>query len=184
MVETDENRLRQILINLLVERDQVHRQGPGHLPGELSQSGGRFEVEDTGIGIDAEDLDRIFRPFERARSARAKATGGTGLGLTITRLLTEIMGGEITVASTPDKGSTFRSSCCCPKSFNRAWRQSIGGRASSAIAARGRCVLVVDDDEIHRDLMRDLLEPLGFDIVTAGKRRRMPGAGQDAASRT
>ena len=67
-----------------------------------------FEVEDTGVGIRAGDLERIFQPFERARTVGAKATIGTGLGLTITSLLAKIMGGEITVRSEVGKGSAFR----------------------------------------------------------------------------
>ena len=67
-----------------------------------------FTIEDTGVGIHKGDLERIFQPFERARTVGAKATIGTGLGLTITSLLIKIMGGDITVRSEVGKGSTFR----------------------------------------------------------------------------
>ena len=67
-----------------------------------------FEVDDTGIGIAPTDLERIFEPFERGETTEARMPARHGLGLTIAKLLTEIMGGEITVTSPPGQGSRFR----------------------------------------------------------------------------
>ena len=104
-VFTDETRLRQILINLLsnalkfTEHGEVGLQV--RLPGEVME----FEVTDTGPGIPPEHLERIFEPFERAAAATAE---GIGLGLTITKLLVEILGGGIAVESKLGIGSRFR----------------------------------------------------------------------------
>src|SRR3990167_10196403 len=67
----------------------------------------RFEVEDSGIGIAPQDQERIFMPFERGSAGRRASETGTGLGVTITNLLTQLMGGELTDSSVPGKGSTF-----------------------------------------------------------------------------
>ena len=125
-----------------------------------------FEVEDSGIGIHGDDIERIFQPFERARAARARATTGTGLGLTITRLLTETLGGEITVRSELGKGSTFRvklllSEVARPRSIparNDRLRGYVGPR---------RTILVADDDQTQRQLLGELLKPLGFNVIVA-----------------
>ena len=99
--------MRQILINLLSNAIKFTDTGRVTMRVLYRNQVASFEVEDTGIGIHAEDLDRVFQPFERAHRARANA-GGTGLGLTITKMLAETMGGEITVCSKPGKGSVFQ----------------------------------------------------------------------------
>ena len=116
-----------------------------------------FAVEDTGIGIHQSDLERIFQPFERARTARAKATTGTGLGLTITKLLTNIMGGEITVNSTVGKGSMLPRQAAAVRGVAPAHRLHARKIASRGYVGPRQTILVVDDDEIQRDLVRDLL---------------------------
>jgi CheY-like chemotaxis protein len=126
-----------------------------------------FTVTDTGIGIHADDLDRIFLPFERARASGKRKATGTGLGLTITRLLTQVMGGEITVTSKVGQGSSFRVRLMLSEAFNPRATSIMEDRVRGYIGAR-QTIMVVDDDENHRDLVRDLLEPLDFKIVTAG----------------
>jgi CheY-like chemotaxis protein len=109
-------------------------------------------------------MERIFRPFERVRHPGSTATG-TGLGLTITRLLTEIMGGDIAVQSSPGEGSTFKASLMLP-SINslaeplRAPVQTIYGYEGNA-----KTIMLVDDEQTHRQLMNTLLIPLGFKII-------------------
>ena len=166
VVATDENRLRQVLINLLSNAIKFTDRGQVSFRVNYRHQVARFEIEDTGIGIDPEDLDRIFRPFERARSARAKATGGTGLGLTITRLLTQTMGGELTVRSTPEKGSTFTVKLLLSE-VDRPRFAPVVEEAIVGYAGARQCVFVVDDNEVQHALIRDFLTPLGFDIVVA-----------------
>ncbi|HKO88907.1 MAG TPA: ATP-binding protein, partial [Burkholderiales bacterium] len=107
VVHTDAKRLRQILINLLANAVKFTEHGSVTLRIEYRREIARFEFTDTGIGIPPEDLQRIFQPFERSGASRLNAAPGTGLGLTITQLLTELMGGEVTVNSTPGEGTTF-----------------------------------------------------------------------------
>jgi signal transduction histidine kinase/CheY-like chemotaxis protein len=156
-VQTDENRLRQILINLL--SNAIKFTETGHVT-----------FEDTGVGIHKSDLERIFQPFERARTAGAMATTGTGLGLTITSLLTKIMGGDINVRSDVGKGSTFRIKLFLSE-VSRPRIASTMEYQVRGYAGPRQTVLVVDDNEVQRELIRDLLEPLGFVVVGAGSGR-------------
>ncbi len=111
--ETDPIRLRQILINLIGNAIKFTEAGGVRVVVRLdSASGGDcklvFEVIDTGIGIAPENLQRIFEPFEQADNSMARRFGGSGLGLTISRRIAQMLGGDITVESTLGKGSTFR----------------------------------------------------------------------------
>jgi signal transduction histidine kinase/CheY-like chemotaxis protein len=166
-VQTDDNRLRQILINLL--SNAIKFTDAGHVSFFVSyrHQVAEFIVEDTGIGIHKDDLERIFQPFERARSAGAKATIGTGLGLTITSLLTKIMGGDINVRSEIGKGSTFRVKLLLSEVSRPRIASTMEYRVRGYAGPR-QTILVVDDNEVQRNLIRDLLEPLGFVVVGAG----------------
>lgn len=165
-VHTDENRLRQILINLLSNAIKFTDAGQVTFRMNYRNQVAEFIVEDTGIGIPANELDRIFQPFERSSTARNRAMTGTGLGLTITRLLTETMGGEITVRSEVGKGSVFRVKLLLSEVFNPRTTSTMEDRVRGYEGAR-QTILVVDDDENQRDLVRELLEPLGFNVLTA-----------------
>jgi CheY-like chemotaxis protein len=129
--------------------------------GQISE----FEVADTGIGIDTGDLARIFQPFERGKTASALGVPGTGLGLTITKLLAEIMGGEISVESTIGEGSMFRVRMMLPE----ASPPVVAVKQRRIIGYRGpqMKILAADDDLGHLDLLSELLIPLGFDLETA-----------------
>ena len=110
-ITSDEQRIRQILIILLGNAVKFTPGGSVVLRVATASDGGRrsldFCVEDTGIGISPETLDRLFQPFVQADAKINRRFGGTGLGLAITKRLVEAIGGSITVASTPGKGSTF-----------------------------------------------------------------------------
>lgn len=165
-VHADEKRLRQILINLLSNAVKYTYEGHAALRVRYRGQVCEFEVSDTGIGIAAADLARIFEPFERGSLPGALAVPGTGLGLTITKLLTEIMGGEIAVDSAPGQGSAFRvrlmlspaPSPVLPVLQERRIKGYRGPRLT---------VVAADDDAAHLDLLRDLLTPIGFDLHTA-----------------
>ena len=107
----DERRIRQILINLLNNAVKFTSSGSLVLRVAATSDGGRrfldFSVEDTGIGISPETLELLFKPFVQADAKMSRAFEGAGLGLAISKQLAESMGGTITVASTPRKGSTF-----------------------------------------------------------------------------
>ena len=123
-------------------------------------------MADSGIGIDAKDIDRIFEPFERVDSGRNLASPGIGLGLTITKLLTQIMGGELTVSSTPGEGSRFTVRLRLSEALQPHKPAPIESRVLG-YAGRRLTVLIADDDKVHRGLLQDLLSPLGFIVFAA-----------------
>jgi signal transduction histidine kinase len=110
-IHADETRVRQCVLNLLSNACKFTQSGRVTLRAERGELHGApavtFCVEDTGIGMTAEQLTRIFRPFEQADASTTRRFGGTGLGLAITKQLCQLMGGDIEVRSTPGHGSTF-----------------------------------------------------------------------------
>lgn len=109
VIRTDPTRLRQILINLVGNAIKFTQVGGVRivLAFEPANSGLRFDVVDTGIGVPAEQASRLFAPFTQADGSMARRFGGTGLGLAISRLLAELLGGTVTMTSEAGKGSTF-----------------------------------------------------------------------------
>jgi signal transduction histidine kinase/purine-cytosine permease-like protein len=166
VVMTDEKRLRQILINLLSNAVKYTLEGEVHFRIRYRNQVAEFSIEDTGIGIDAAHLERIFDPFERVRDADTPNLPGTGLGLTIVKLLTEIMGGDLQVESHPGKGSCFRVSLMLPWAEAAETRPEVQQPISGYVGAR-RQICVVDDDPVLRGLLADLLMPLGFKVLEA-----------------
>ena len=164
-VHTDEHRLRQILINLLSNAIKFTSEGSVTLKVRWRAEIAEFDVIDTGIGIAAEDLERIFEPLQRVKSSRSRNAPGMGLGLTIAKVLTEIMGGEISVSSQANRGSRFRVRLMLSQSTRAA--PTLAERHISGYAGLRRTIMVADDDPVHRGLMADLLTPLGFTVLTA-----------------
>lgn len=163
-VIADENRLRQILINLLSNAIKFTDSGSVTLEADYRGEVAFFRVMDTGIGIPPEHLEKIFLPFERLQQQGVRA--GTGLGLTITRLLTYVMGGELLVRSQPGEGTEFRLRLMLPSYAGSAEKV---GQAQQIIGYEGekRTIMVVDDDTAHHDLMCDILNPIGFRVLLA-----------------
>ena len=166
-VRADERRLRQVLLNLLTNAIKFTAQGSVMLRvGRAASDQVRFEVIDTGIGIAEESLERIFLPYEQARCPGSNE-GGIGLGLAISRQFVRAMGGEIVARSEVGKGSVF--------SFELPATQCEGGDARlrqseglvTGYAGPRRKVLVVDDAQVNRAVIADLLGRIGFDVVTA-----------------
>lgn len=164
-VHTDEKRLRQILINLLSNAVKYTAQGQVSFSVQRRGQVSEFSVSDTGCGIRPEDLSKIFEPFERGHLPAANAVPGTGLGLTISKLLTEILGGEITVQSTPGTGSVFRVRLFLSEASGAAIRAP--AKRVSAYAGARRKILIADDDADHVRLVSDTLLPLGFIVLAA-----------------
>jgi CheY-like chemotaxis protein len=126
-----------------------------------------IDIEDTGPGLTREELEQIFEPFARGASASHSAPGA-GLGLTIAKMLTDLMGGELKVVSTPGAGSVFRIKLFLPETQ----RAAVAGPAAASRPRRGyegprRRILVVDNEEADRELLVHLLEPLGFELRCA-----------------
>ncbi len=161
-VRTDDKRLRQILINLLSNAVKFTARGHVALTVSYRDPIARFTVSDSGPGIAADQLTRIFEPFERG--AAAGAVPGLGLGLTITKLLAGLMGGEVTVDSAVGQGSRFHVRLLLSAVDNPA---VVPARSVGGYRGRRRTLLVADDDADHQAVMRELLEPLGFAVLAA-----------------
>src|SRR3984957_15467058 len=166
VVQTDEHRLRQILINLLSNALKFTDAGHVTFGVRYHHQVAAFTIEDTGVGIHESDLERIFQPFERARTVDAMPTIGTGLGLTITSLLTKIMGGDLNVRSEVGKGSTFRVKLLLSEVSRPRIASTMEYRVRGYAGPR-QTILVVDDNAVQRQLIHDLLEPLGFVVLSA-----------------
>ncbi|MGR9085965.1 MAG: hybrid sensor histidine kinase/response regulator [Gammaproteobacteria bacterium] len=162
----DEKRLRQILINLLSNAIKFTETGEVRLSVNYRNQVAEFQVSDTGIGIPEEEFERIFKPFERVRRPGVPAVAGTGLGLTITKLLTDIMGGDIAVKNNPEGGVTF-TVWLMLSSTDLPQLEDLKPRHIYGYTGRQRSLMVVDDDASHRGLIGDLLTPLGFGVVEA-----------------
>jgi signal transduction histidine kinase/CheY-like chemotaxis protein/purine-cytosine permease-like protein len=169
-IRSDAKRLRQILINLLINAVRFTDAGEVVLRLDFRQPVARIDIIDTGIGIAEQDQRRIFLPYERGSAGRRVAQPGTGLGLTITHLLTDMMGGELTLRSRLGKGTTFSLRLYLP-----AVAPDVLQLAPNAPALReitGYCgaeitLLVVDDHPLHRQLLAGILMPLGFRVREA-----------------
>ena len=164
-VHTDEHRLRQVLINLLSNAIKFTQAGTVTLRVRWRTEVAEFDVIDTGIGIAAPDLDRIFEPLQRVSASRAAAVPGMGLGLTIAKVLTEIMGGEISVSSHLGEGSRFRVRLLLSETVGAVTAAGRSDGHVSGYLGDRRRIVVVDDDPLHRALMLDLLAPLGFTVL-------------------
>ena len=163
---TDEKRLRQILINLLSNAIKFTESGSVSLKIRYRSQVAEFTVTDTGVGIDTEDLERVFKPFERVRKPGVPIVGGTGLGLTIVRLLCEIMGGDISVTSVVGGGSSFKVMLML-STINTPLDKAPPQKTIYGYNGPRKTVMVVDDEPNHRGLICDLLLPLGFTVLEA-----------------
>lgn len=166
IVHTDEKRLRQVLINLLSNAVKFTEKGFVSFDIGYRNEVAIFTIRDSGIGIPPDDIERIFEPFARGGQPQSATIAGIGLGLTITRLLTEIMGGEVRLASAPGTGTTATVKVLLAR-VEEANVSLTAERFVTGYEGPRRTVLIVDDDPAHRDLMQDILTPLGFIIFTA-----------------
>jgi len=169
-VMADERRLRQVLLNLLGNAIKFTDQGTVTLrasaqPRADAQVLLRLEVEDTGVGMRPDELDRIFEPFQQVGDVRRRS-GGTGLGLAITRALVNDMCGQVQVSSEPGRGTCFRVELPLPVAQPA---EAVPGEPAGLPSYLGppRRVLVVDDVAANRALMCDFLTNVGFDVAQA-----------------
>ena len=164
--QSDSLRIGQILLNLLSNAVKFTEKGSITLAAELAERELVFRVSDTGIGISAEEQEHIFAPFEQADGSTTRKYGGTGLGLTITQRIVELMGGSLRVESQPGAGSTFEVRLPYVESRSspsEAARQTPGDAAPLA----GLAILVVEDNEINQAVLVENLVSLGARVTTA-----------------
>ena len=180
----DALRLQQVLANLLSNAVKFTSRGKvvlsvlpedGAVPSpELITA--RFSVRDTGMGVAANVREAIFAPFAQGDSSTTRRFGGTGLGLSISRSLVELMGGTLTLESTPGCGSTF--SFVVPLGLVREEEKVLpeGVPVGSSGALRGARLLLVEDHVVNRQVIRELLERMGAEVQEAGNGREAVAA--------
>ena len=177
-IETDATRLKQILINLVENAIKFTDEGEVRIVVRLlaPESRIRFDVVDTGPGIPDETLARLFQPFTQADSSVTRRFGGSGLGLSICRALSRMLGGDVTVETAVGQGSRFTVTIGTGqlKGVSLFEPQRLPGQASAAWAElralHGR-VLVVDDRRDMRYLAQHMLEEAGAHVTLAGDGR-------------
>ena len=164
----DPSRLGQVLLNLGNNAVKFTDRGEVTVAIQLIERGDdsvmlRFEVRDTGIGMSAEQQQRLFQPFSQADASTSRRYGGTGLGLAISRQLVHLMGGELEVDSQPGRGSRFHFSV----------RFGLQPAAAAAAPARrherleGVRALIVDDNASAREVLAEMCSALGLEADTA-----------------
>jgi signal transduction histidine kinase/ActR/RegA family two-component response regulator len=177
-IHTDAKRLRRVLVNLLDNAIQFTAQGSVTLivdcgPAPRPQIGAdgaqlqriRFKVVDTGVGIAAPDLDKIFLPFEQAGELSLRRQG-TGLGLSASKKIAELLGGDIQVQSRLHQGSSFVVTLDVPVAGQNAVQLN---NSSTILGYKGapKTLLIVDDQLTNRELLNDVLSKLKFRVLTA-----------------
>ncbi len=182
----DPTRLKQILLNLASNAVKFTRQGEVAVAvAATDRSQGevrlRFRVRDTGVGMTAEEIARLFTPFSQADASTTRCFGGTGLGLAISRRLAEMMHGSIDVQSEPDQGSTFTFSAAFEVKEATPWPRAVAAATPPGSEAapppprprhpdhtgRKARVLLVDDNAINLEVGLALLDAAGFATGTA-----------------
>jgi signal transduction histidine kinase/DNA-binding response OmpR family regulator len=176
-MRTDRTKLKQSLLNILSNGSKFTENGKLTLKAErfgTDKPMMRFAITDTGIGMSEEQLGRLFQAFSQAEASTTRKYGGTGLGLAITANFCKLLGGEVTVVSTPGKGSTFTmvlpDGAAPPAQIKSAAAPSISADGENATT-----VLIVDDDPAARDLLSANLKGVGYRAVHAA-------SGQEALS--
>src|SRR5262249_9246227 len=178
-IEADAMRLRQIILNLLSNACKFTEAGNIKLQVTAAFHEGRqcgeIAVTYTGSGMTRERMSHPFKAITQVDSSTARQYGGTGLGLAITRQLCQMMGGDVTAASEPGKGSTFTV-----RLPFAAGRTADEPATPPGEVAKRNCILVIDDDATARDLIADYLRQAGFTVITAaGGREGLKRAKED-----
>lgn len=166
-MRADQKRLTQILVNILGNALKFTKEGHIAFRIQYAREIALIEIEDTGPGIKPSEYSKIFEPFSRGSAANQVNIGGTGLGLTISKLLTELMGGELNFTSAVGKGTTFQV-----RLFLSQMRQESEETPKQRVNRVGyhgekRKILVVDNEQVDRELIKNILAPLGFEVLEA-----------------
>ncbi len=171
MLRADRKRLTQILLNLLSNACKFTEDGRVELAVAVRRRADgawmEFMVSDSGIGLSEEQMGRLFKEFTQADATTQQRFGGTGLGLAISRRLCRMMGGDLTVASAPGKGSTFTARLPMEAGAPAAAAVPEAATASAPASGRSDVVLVIDDDRTARELISDWLQESGIRVAVA-----------------
>jgi PAS domain S-box-containing protein len=171
----DPGRLQQVLTNIMANAVKFTDRGSVTLrvslaPHDTNEM--RVDVSDTGIGIEAEVIQRLFEPFSQADVSTTRRYGGTGLGLTISRQIVELMGGVIGATSTPGEGTTFYFTVPLGRAAEgggRGNRRATDGPDAPAheVPSNGIRVLVVDDNQVNQTVAAEMLRRSGYEVEIA-----------------
>ena len=174
----DALRIRQVLINLASNAVKFTHKGGVYIRIDTAEKSEtdvllRFAVRDTGIGMSPDQVDRLFDPFYQADATITRKYGGTGLGLAISRRLVNMMGGNISVESQPGVGSLFAFTVRLGRSGEEQ-KPQMHGISNEEAAARltGSRILLVEDNEINRQVAREMLQGIGITVIEAGNGRQ------------
>ena len=164
-MHSDVTRIRQMLLNLLSNAAKFTSNGRVTLSVRREQDVVRFAVTDTGLGMTEEQLAKLFQRFQQADASTTRKFGGTGLGLSLTRVFSHLLGGDVEVTSVLNQGSTF--TLVLPATLPAPAGGEEPAPEESAHALDRQTVLVIDDDQTQRELASRFLERTGFAPVTA-----------------
>jgi len=177
-IHSDPGLLKQVLVNLVGNALKFTESGGVDIHVSVTPSSRgkdllRFEITDTGIGIQPHNIERVFEPFEQEDGSFTRKFGGTGLGLAITKKLVTLVGGEIGVHSTPSIGSVFWFTFPFDASneATRRARRTLGVDPTGA-SGRSLSILVAEDNRINQMLMRTMLHKLGHAVCVVGDGRQ------------
>ncbi|HXA38689.1 MAG TPA: ATP-binding protein [Phenylobacterium sp.] len=182
VLDADSTRLRQVLLNLLGNAIKFTAQGSVGIvvAHDAAEDRLRVTVWDTGCGVPADKLGRLFHRFSQADNSVSRDHGGTGLGLSICKALVELMGGRIDVASVVGAGSRFEFWIAAPQAELRELEQAAAAVRSGEVVRASR-ILVVDDLDQNRELVRTILEATGHSVVEAAGGAEAVDAARQAA---
>jgi signal transduction histidine kinase/DNA-binding response OmpR family regulator len=184
MLRTDPTRLRQCLLNLIGNARKFTSKGGICVDMSLQRTHNKdlvcFAVKDTGIGIARDKQDKIFKAFDQADNTMTRQFGGTGLGLTITKQLAELLGGELILQSEPGKGSVFSllidpgvdiESSPMMSSFRKIEKAQKSMCSFNEVHLSG-CVLVAEDDDMNQIVISDMLRKMGLQVTIVDNGRK------------
>jgi adenylate cyclase len=173
-IQADQIRVRQALLNLVSNANKFTEKGTvtirAHRRGESGRDFITIAVSDTGIGISAEQMGKLFQDFSQADSSATRKYGGTGLGLAISRRFCQMMGGDITVQSESGRGSTFTirlPAIVGDPTVSLTAPEPIRTRVEGPSSLPAPLILIIDDDPTVRDMIGRLLEREGFKVAKA-----------------
>jgi len=167
VVRADRKRLGQILMNILGNAVKFTARGEVVFRVRYAREMATFDITDTGPGILPDEIERIFEPFARGSAGNSVNTAGTGLGLPISRMLVQLMGGQLAVDATPGSGSTFTVRLQLPRVHAPAHARSAPAPAPGGYLGPRKRILVVDNERVDRELLVNILAPLGFETLQA-----------------